>query len=188
MESLRRYSGFDPSTTLGTSRLTTSGGFSLIEILIVLAILGTLAAIVILGFRDQIAKAKEAAAKETIQNLRNVIESYAAQHKGVPPGYPNGDTSKNPNSTIFTQQLCSATNLDGAYASQGTAGYPLGPYLPAIPENPFNDKNTVKVLGNFDQFPASATGTYGWRYKPLTKTIRLSHPGKDSEGVKHYDY
>ncbi|MCJ7778806.1 MAG: type II secretion system GspH family protein, partial [Sedimentisphaerales bacterium] len=153
MESLRRYNGFD--------RLTTSGGFSLLEILIVVAIVGILAAIVIPEFLDRSQQAKESAAKENLQKLRNVIELYAAQHKGVPPGYPNGDMSKTPLSTTFTQQLCSATNLDGAYAPPGTAGYPMGPYLSEIPENAFNNKNTVKVLVNSGQFSASATGTFG---------------------------
>ncbi len=165
-----------------------SAGFSLLEMLVVLAIIGILAAIVIPALVDQSYKAKEAAAKETLQKLRNVIELYAAQHKGVPPGYQNGDMSKTPTSPIFTQQLCSATNSDGEYAPIGTAGYPLGPYLPAIPENPLNDKNTVKVVINSASFSASATGTYGWICKPLTKTIRLDYPGNDSEGARYYDY
>ncbi len=187
---MRRYRlrrapfGSEPQGRKQSSR----AGFSFLEMLIVLAILGTLAAIVILGFRDPSDKAKEAAAKENLQKLRNAIELYAVQHKGVPPGYPEGDVSKTPLSTTFTQQLCNATNSDGEYAPSGTAGYPLGPYLPEIPENPFNNKNTVKVLGNAVQFSASATDGFGWICKPLTKTIRLDYPATDSEGARYYDY
>jgi len=163
-------------------------GFTLFEVLMALLVLGILAAIAIPEIQDQSQQAKEAAAKETLQTLRHAIERYAAQHKGVPPGYPNGDMTRIPATIIFMQQLCSATNSDGAYAAPGTAGYPLGPYLSAIPKNPFNDSNTVTIYNNSASIPTSATGTSGWRYKPLTKTIRLNYAGTDSEGIRYYAY
>jgi prepilin-type N-terminal cleavage/methylation domain-containing protein len=165
-----------------------SAGFSFFEILITIIIIGILAAIIIPEFRDQSIKAKEAAAKETLLKLRNVIELYATQHKGVPPGYPNGDMSKIPQSSIFTQQLCMASNSLGQTNSESTEDYGLGPYLSAIPENPFNDSDTVTVYRNNATFPASANSTSGWRYKPLTKTIKFNYSGTDSEGVEYYDY
>jgi prepilin-type N-terminal cleavage/methylation domain-containing protein len=172
MEALRKY----------------SIGFTLFEILIAILILGILAAIAIPEIQNQSQRATEAATKETLQKLRTVIGAYAAQHKGVPPGYPNGDMTRIPATTIFTQQLCSATNSDGTYAAPGTAGYPLGPYLSAIPENPFNDSNTVTIYKNSTNIPASASGTSGWIYKPLTKTIKLNYASTDSEGIRYYDY
>ncbi|GAH74356.1 unnamed protein product, partial [marine sediment metagenome] len=62
--------------------------FTLVEILIVVAILGILAAIVIPQFQAHSQEAKEAAAKDNLRILRNAIELYAVQHGGVPPGYP----------------------------------------------------------------------------------------------------
>ena len=64
--------------------------FSLVEILIVVAVLGILAAIALPTFQGYIVEAKEAAAKDNLCILRSAIELYAAQHDGVPPGIPGG--------------------------------------------------------------------------------------------------
>ena len=68
--------------------------FTLVEVLIVVAILGILAAIVLPVFRSHSQKAKESAAKDNLRILRNTIEIYAAQHNGIPPGYKNNDPSQ----------------------------------------------------------------------------------------------
>jgi len=68
--------------------------FTLVEILIVTAILGIMAAIVMPIFGEQVQLAKEAAAKDNLRVLRNVIERYAAEHNDVPPGYSDNDPSK----------------------------------------------------------------------------------------------
>jgi prepilin-type N-terminal cleavage/methylation domain-containing protein len=161
-------------------------GFSLFELLITVLIIGVLASIVIPEIQDHTQKAKEAAAKETLQKLRTVIELYTVQHKGHPPGYVKETLSTA--EAVIVSQLCSATNLDGEDAPKGTAGFPLEQYLTEIPDNPFNDKNTMKVLADNSSFPAKADDTTGWIYKPLTKAIRLNNDGTDSEGVRYYDY
>ncbi|MDD5063138.1 MAG: type II secretion system protein [Phycisphaerae bacterium] len=160
--------------------------FTLVELLIVVAILGILAAMTVPIFQNHIEKAKESAAKDNLRTLRNAIELYAAQHNGFPPGYING--TLNPVPTTVTRQLCWATTPDGVSAPRGTAGYPLGPYLPTIPKNPFNDKNTMQVLGPATLFPDPPTGAFGWIYKPSIKAIKVDDKGTDSKGVKHYDY
>jgi len=162
--------------------------FTLAEILIVLAILGILAAIALPQFQSHTQQAKEAAAKDTLRILRNAIEIYAAQHNGVPPGYPNGDTSAELLAMIFVYQMFKATNINGQFADVGTPGYPLGPYIPTMPSNPFNNIKTVKVLVNNEEFPTDANGAFGWIYKPSTKTIKLNSNGTDTEGVPYFDY
>ncbi|GAI09708.1 unnamed protein product [marine sediment metagenome] len=162
--------------------------FTLVEILIVVAILGILAALTLPIFKDYITEAKEAAAKDNLRIFRNAIEIYAAQHNGVPPGYPNGDTSAELLGMICVYQLFKATNINGQFADVGTPGFPLGPYIPKIPSNPFNNIKTVKVLVNNEEFPTDATGDSGWIYKPATKQIRLDWPGADTKGIRYYDY
>ena len=130
--------------------------------------------------------AKESAAKDNLRILRNAIEIYAAQHNGVPPGYQNGDTSANPSQWVFILQLTKASNVSGAIADPGTAGYDYGPYISKPPANPFNGMKTLKMLEAGEDFTAG--GSYGWLYKPTTRDIRLNWPGTDTKGVNYIDY
>ncbi|MHC4575646.1 MAG: type IV pilin protein [Planctomycetota bacterium] len=54
-------------------------GFSLIELIIVVAILGIVAAIVVPQFQSHTAQARESAAKKNLRVLRTAINLYAAQ-------------------------------------------------------------------------------------------------------------
>ncbi len=163
-------------------------GLSLIELMIVVAVLGILAAIVVPQFQSHATQAKETAAKSNLRILRSGIELYAVQHKGIPPGYPNGNISAAPSSTTFVEQLTQASNESGQTAAPGTAGYRLGPYMRSFPENPFNDSTTVKMVGNSEEFPANATGNFAYVYKAATTTIKLDWPGNDSVGVCYFNY
>jgi prepilin-type N-terminal cleavage/methylation domain-containing protein len=144
--------------------------FTLIEIMIVVSILGIVAAIVLPEFQNHTQQAKEAAAKDTLRVLRETIERYAAEHNDVPPGYGNNDSTRVPAGPIFSVQLTS------------------GKYLRSIPKNPFNNLNVVQAYQNLLTLPANATGTKGWLYHPATRQIRLDYPGTDSQGVRYYDY
>ena len=144
--------------------------FTLVEILIVVAILGILAAITLPTFRGHIAEAKESAAKDNLRILRNAIELYAAQHDGVPPGYPYNDPTEIPNSGIFIGQIV------------------ISKYIKKIPANPFNNQTAVRMIKNGEDLPLIPTENCGWIYQPQTKITRLSWPGTDSKGVYYYDY
>jgi len=147
--------------------------FTLTEILIVVAILGILAAIILPTFQSHTQQAKESAAKDNLRVLRNAIELYTVRHNDVPPGYPNDDSTQTPTHLAF---LAGMVNT--------------GRYLPEIPENPFNGKSLLKIVLNNEDFPSQPveTDTFGWLYKPATKEFRLNWPGTDSAGKTYFDY
>lgn len=162
--------------------------FTTVEILIVVAILGILAAIVIPALRGGSIRAKESTAKDNLRILRTAIGHYAAEHSDVPPGYVGG----NPTGTAFmpalVMQLTKASNSSHQTAEPGTEGYPYGPYINKFPTNPFNEKDSVRMITNSGELPEEPTGNYGWIYKAATKTIKLDWPGTDSKGIDYYDY
>ncbi len=165
--------------------------FSLLEILIVVAVLGILAAIVIPQMQGQSVAAKESAAKDTLHIWRTQIELYKMQHGGLAPGYKIGFTGLRSDASVgelVNQFAGTSTDKGVAVASQTpTAPYLYGPYLKAIPKNPFNNLNTIEYVADSDTF-ASANGSTGWLYKRATAEIRLNWPGMDSSGVKYVDY
>ena len=57
-------------------------GFTLVELLVVMLILGLLAAIAIPAFFNQRDKAKDASAKESVRTAETAMETYATDHDG----------------------------------------------------------------------------------------------------------
>jgi prepilin-type N-terminal cleavage/methylation domain-containing protein len=62
-------------------------GFTLIELMLVVAIIGLLAAIAIPKFSDMIDKSREAALKGQLGTLRSALTLYYADNEGVYPRY-----------------------------------------------------------------------------------------------------
>ncbi|HAX61097.1 MAG TPA: prepilin-type cleavage/methylation domain-containing protein [Elusimicrobia bacterium] len=60
-------------------------GFTLIELMIVVAILGTLAAIAVPRFAELMRKAKEGSTKGNLGVLRSCIKTYYAKNEGIYP-------------------------------------------------------------------------------------------------------
>jgi prepilin-type N-terminal cleavage/methylation domain-containing protein len=159
--------------------------FSLVELMIVVAVLGILAAIVVPQFQSHTTDAKASAAKANLRTLRGAIELYTAQHSGVPPGYLADQLVP---SWLLPLQLIFYTDGEGNAAGTKSLVFRYGPYLKRIPKNPFNDETTIRMLADAEPFPGSADGSFAWIYKPATKRIRMDWPGTDKSGVSYYDY
>jgi prepilin-type N-terminal cleavage/methylation domain-containing protein len=155
----------------GLERGTMRRAFSIAELMIVVAIIGILAALVVPYVGNHAAEAKEAAAKDNLRILRDAIKFYAVRHGDTFPGYAGDDRATVPTADRFYQQLIVEEN-----------------FLRRVPENPFNELDTVHVILNDQAFPAEATGACGWIYQPATGNIRVDWPGADSQGVRYIDY
>lgn len=157
--------------------------FTLVELIIVVSILGILAAIVLPEVQGHTQQARESAAKDNLRLIRNAIEQYKLNHNGVTPGYSNGSPLV---AFLIYPQFIEYSNVTGDTTGSKTGAYIHGPYISEIPENPFNGKTTFELVTT--TFPDPFTGTTGWYYKASTGEIRLNYPGTDSKGTAYSSY
>ena len=126
--------------------------FTLVEILIVVIILGILAAIVIPQFSEASDDARLSSMVSDLQTVRCQLELYRVEH-GI---YPDGVDS-----TAWVAQLTGKTMKDGT-AWDNTVGTDYGPYMQIFPTNPFNDLSDVAFGG------AAGDNSTGWRFDSTT--------------------
>ena len=163
-------------------------GFTLVEILIVVLILGILAAIILPKFSNASATARASMLADNLRIFRTQTTVFQAQHCGIAAGYPNGNSGAAPTETAFVLHMTKASNDSFQTAELGTPGFDHGPYLRKIPENPVNGKNTVQMIANNEDFPAAGDDTHGWIYKPATLLFKADSPEADDKGRSYFDY
>ena len=115
-------------------------GFTLIEILIVVIILGILAAIVIPQFTNASQDARRSSVQSMVQTIRSQIELYKLQHGDALPDL--------------------TTNWNAFTGTTTYGGKSFGPYMQSAPTNGLMaNVSTVK-----NGTAVAATDTVGWVY------------------------
>ena len=152
--------------------MKSQSGFTLVEILIVVVILGILAAIVIPQFTEASTEAKTSSLVTDLSSVRSQIELYKIQHNDNLPGVPNGTHT----ATIdFEAAMTAGTDIFGE------AGTDYGPYLMKLPTNQFVDSDVV-TAGVVDPPAVDVTGDQGWYFNTSTGAFQAT------SSATHLDY
>lgn len=143
-----------------------NNAFTLVEILIVVIILGILAAIVIPQFTGAADDAQDSRVSTDLQAVRAQIELYRCEHNHY-PGTIAGVT--------FVESLTEQTLKDGSLAGDGDTEV-YGPYLQTFPSNPMvsgddADPDGVTVGNN----PVESDEGNGWYFNEDTGKFYALH-------------
>ncbi len=135
-------------------------GFTLVEVLVVVIVLSILALVVIPEFSSATTSTKDATLKANLRAIRSQISLFKIEHNDSYPTY-----------ATFVNELTLASKADKSTAAIGTVGFPYGPYIRAMPTNPFNDLATLKN---------ALDGTTGWYYNETTGELRANDGAHDT--------
>ena len=165
--------------------LCRQAGLTLVEVLIVVILMGIVAAMAIPRFSTTTKDVQASTLEANLSALRNAIELYAAQHGGRFPGQYDAADGTTPAATAaaaqdaFRAQLTQYTDANGkTSATLDTTHYPFGPYLrKGIPENPMpTPSNTLVVDMTASGAITGKGGTGGWKFATKTGQIIANHP------------
>jgi general secretion pathway protein G len=102
-------------------------GFTLVEILIVVVLLGIIASILISQFNNSTADSKKAAVIDQLRSIRAQISLYKMQHGDQVPALAAADWTPLTSPSVFQTKPC-------------------GPYFPTAPRNAVNEFSDIAVV------------------------------------------
>ncbi|MCE9589633.1 MAG: type II secretion system protein GspG [Planctomycetes bacterium] len=146
--------------------------FTLVELLLVVSILGILAALVIPTLTNASDGAKVSNAATSLANARKALQRYALEHGNTYPATAH-----------LWEALSAKTTATGDIDAAGQ----FGPYLLSTPSNPWNQLGTIHEVAGLAAAAAatyaSESGTYGWLYDPAKGVIAM--PGFDDAAQEY---
>lgn len=146
-------------------RTTAPKAFALVELIIVLVIIGIIAAIAVPRVANAAARANAAALRASYNAFDRAIALYTEEHSGRSPAHqPDGSVSTD--AAAFLARITGLTTDTGAPSPSG----PFGPYLRAAPVNPINKMASVRIDG-----PLAGANLAGWRFDSARRIILPDH-------------
>ena len=156
-------------------------GFSLIELVIVVVIIGIVAAIAVPRISRAVIGASQAALRGNLRELRTAIDLYAVEHDDTWP-------AQDKQLQTFIDQLTKRTNAAGE-AGTTDGEHIWGPYLrsiPPVPVGPNKGATGVKFKEDGNVFEGEADK--GWVYNFKTGHIYANTNDLDDSGVAYNTY
>ncbi len=154
----------------------------LVEFVIVVVIIGTIAAIAVPRISRGAGRAGDSALRANLKTLRSVIDVYAAEHSGTLPG-ADGLTG------TFHKQLTENSASDGRTTGPDR---PFGPYIRTVPRvgvGPFPDATDIAMVTTTPfQNAVPGASDNGWIYNYQTGELIANTDDLDDSGVGYDTY
>ncbi len=169
-------------------------GFSLVELVIVIVILGVIAAIAIPRISSGSKNAGEAALRANLQSVRNAIDWYYSEHNNKFPAEEGDGVNAADTELAFKTQLLQYSDAGGFTSTTKDAAHPLGPYLRAsFPKQTVGAKagnSKVYVVGVATALTPDLGQDAGWVYSTTTGQIipNVDAAETGADGLKFVEY
>jgi len=146
--------------------------FTLVEILIVITILGILAATLLPTIPSIKRSASETSLKQILVQIRIAIQRYSFAHKGIYPAQVTDGSHSAGSVQSFQRQMRMRTNAEGIVLSQSSEQKGCGPFLhsaiPYCPVGMLQRENTINIVREFGRIQADANPQHAWKYNSQT--------------------
>lgn len=166
--------------------------FSLIEMIIVVVIIGILAAIAIPRLSRGAAGAGDSSVRGNLAVLRSAVELYFYEH-GEYPGKNGDGTNAAGTEGAAIAQLTKFTDEDGGVSATKDSTHKFGPYLrkgiPTCPVSPRLGKTGIAMVsGTTAPAYTSGNATAGWVMNSDTGDLCVNSNSTDEAGASYDTY
>ncbi len=174
-------------------RSTKNTGFSLVELVMVIVILGIIAAVAVPRITSGSRSAGESALRANLQTLRTAIDWYYVEHNNTFPATKHNGLGPTAGTAWgLISQLIRHSNAAGRVSIPADPDYPFGPYLrddlPKLTVGANAGLNTVTVVNQAAPLATDVANGSAWIYNLATGEIIANADQLAGDGTPYHNF